>query len=176
MSIQTIKATIQMRRGLEEDFDSDQMTAGEWAVSTDTRYVRMCFAPGIVIRMATYEAFEEDMKEIQMILATCQDIQAAVDAMAEVAEQHKNDAANYSLLSESFAHGNTGVRDGENTDNSKYWSQQSKNDADRAKNEADRAAAIAGLNIDDELSETSSNPVQNKVVTSALNGNDSSVV
>lgn len=68
MAINTINATIQMRKGLERDFDADQMTAGEWAVSTDTKYVRMCFAPGIVLRMATYEGFELDMEEIQEIL------------------------------------------------------------------------------------------------------------
>lgn len=93
MAINTIKATIQMRRGLERDLDADQMTAGEWAVSTDTKYVRMCFMPGIVLRMATYEGFEADMEEIRAILAECQDIQVAVDAMADLAEQHKNAAA-----------------------------------------------------------------------------------
>lgn len=168
MSITTINATIQMRHGLEQDLDSDQLTVGEWAVSTDKKYVRMCFAPGIVIRMATYESFEQDMLEIQTILATCQEIQTAVDEMAKLAEQHKNDAENYAKLSESWAHGDTGERDGENTDNSKYWSDQSKVEADRAKSEADRASSIAGIDIDSELSETSTNPVQNKVITKAL--------
>lgn len=93
MAINTIKATMQMRKGLEKDFDPDQMTAGEWAVSTDAKYVRMCFAPGICLRMATYEAFEEDMKEIQTIFATCQDIKEAVERFEELAEQHKNDSA-----------------------------------------------------------------------------------
>lgn len=93
MAIHTIKATIQMRRGLEQDFDCDQMTAGEWAVSTDKKYVRMCFAPGICYRMATYEAFEKDMKKIQEILKECKEIQIAVDAMSKLAEQHKNESA-----------------------------------------------------------------------------------
>lgn len=123
MAINTIKATIQMRKGLERDFDADQMTAGEWAVSTDTKYVRMCFAPGIVVRMATYEAFEQDMTEIQTILATCQDIQTAVDAMADLAEQHKNAAEVSAKLSRSWAEGGTGIRTGEDTNNSKYFSQ-----------------------------------------------------
>lgn len=92
MAINTIKATIQMRKGLERDFDADQMTAGEWAVSTDTKYVRMCFAPGIVLRMATYEGFESDMEEIQAILEECQDIQVAVDAMAQAAQNSKTSA------------------------------------------------------------------------------------
>lgn len=134
MAINTIKATIQMRRGLELDFDADQMTAGEWAVSTDNQYVRMCFAPGIVVRMATYEAFEQDMKEVQLILTTCRDIQAAVDALANLAEQHKDAAAasaleadNYQKLSKSYAVGTGGdVREGDDIDNSKYYYEQSK--------------------------------------------------
>ena len=134
MAINTIKATIQMRRGLEQDFDADQMTAGEWAVSTDNQYVRMCFAPGIVVRMATYEAFEQDMKEVQLILATCRDIQTAVDALAKLAEQHKDSAAvsaleadNYQKLSKSYAVGTGGeVRENDDTDNSKYYYEQSK--------------------------------------------------
>ena len=153
MAIQTIKATMQMRYGLEEDLEPDQLTTGEWVVSTDTKYVRMCFRPGLVLRMATYEAFEQDMVEIQTILATCRDIQAAVERFEQLAEQHKNDAASSALLSESWAHGDTGVREEESSDNSKYWSQQSKEEADRAKEEADRVASIVGLNIDSALSE-----------------------
>lgn len=125
MAIKTIKATIQMRRGLEGDFDPDKMTAGEWAVSTDSRKVWMCFAPGIVVRMATYEAFEEDMLEIQQILATCQDIQTAVEAFEQLALQHKNQAETYSISAKSWAVGETGSRTGENTDNSKYYSEKS---------------------------------------------------
>lgn len=127
MAISTIKATIQMRKGLEQDFDPDKMTAGEWAVSTDNKYVRMCFAPGVCLRMATYESFEEDMKEIQNILATCQDIQIAVDAMAKLAEQHKYESLEYANLSKSYAVGTNGeVRDGDATDNSKYYYEQAK--------------------------------------------------
>ena len=168
MAINIINATLQMRHGLEQDFDSDQMTVGEWAISTDTKYVRMCFLPGIVIRMATYEGFEKDMIEIQKILKECKDIKLAVETMADLAEQHKNDSASSALLSESWAHGNTGVRVGESTNNSEYYSNQSKNEADRAKNEADRAASIVGIDIDSELSEISTNPLQNKVVTKHL--------
>lgn len=169
MAIQTIKATMQMRYGLEEDLEPDQLTTGEWAVSTDTKKIWMCFAPGLVRRMATYEAFEQDMVEIQTILATCRDIQTAVEAFEQLAEQHKDDAASSALLSESWAHGETGIREGETKDNSKYWSEQSKSEANRAREEADRAAAVVGFNIDAELSETSTNPVQNKVITGNFN-------
>lgn len=169
MSIQTINATIQMRKGLEQDFDADQMTAGEWAVSTDAKYVRMCFAPGVVLRMATYEAFEQDMLEIQTILSVCQDIQEAVEAFEQLAEQHSSQAEEWSVASRSWAVGGTSTREGEDTNNSKYWSQQSKSEADRAKSEADRASSIVGFDIDSELSSTSTNPVQNKVITEEIN-------
>lgn len=69
---------ILMRRGQEVNFDPDKMSPGEWAVSLDARYVRMCFAPGICVRMATYEAFEEDMKQIEAILLECHTIEEAV--------------------------------------------------------------------------------------------------
>lgn len=130
MAIATIKATMQMRQGNEEDFDPDQMTAGEWAVSKDVKYVRMCFRPGLCLRMATYEAFEQDMKEVQLILATCQNIQAAVERFVNLAQGHESQAEIYSLESKSWAVGGTGTRDGENTDNSKYYSEQAKKTLD----------------------------------------------
>ena len=142
MAINTINATIQMRKGLERDFDADQMTAGEWAVSTDTKYVRMCFAPGIVLRMATYEGFELDMEEIQEILKECQDIQAAVDAMAKAAQKSKTDADKSAKLSESWAKGGTGVRVGENTNSSKYYSDQAKALTDEASDLLDQAQNV----------------------------------
>lgn len=74
---------IRMRRGNEADFDPSKMLPGEWAVSTDTKYVRMCFSPGIVLRMATYEAFESDMAEIRNILSQCQNIQTAVELIQQ---------------------------------------------------------------------------------------------
>lgn len=54
---------IQNRRGLEADFDPDKMLPGEWAVSTDKKFVRMCFAAGVVVKMATYEAFKTELEE-----------------------------------------------------------------------------------------------------------------
>ena len=93
-------AIMQMRRGLEADFDPDKMRPGEWAVSTDKKYVRMCFSPGVCVRMATYEAFEADMSKIQAILSEVQTIEEAVirineevsanaDAVVEYTEQAK---------------------------------------------------------------------------------------
>lgn len=125
-SATTTLATIQMRRGREEDFDPDQMTAGEWAVSTDSKKVWMCFAPGLVLRMATYEAFERDMEEIRAILVESKNIQKAIETWYKLAE--------------SYAHGGTGAREGEDTDNAKYY-------ADQAKISADNAEAVSGVGI-----------------------------
>lgn len=74
---------IQVRRGNEVEFDPAKMLPGEWAVSLDTKYVRMCFAPGECLRMATYEAFEQDMEEIIRILAECRDIKTAVELIRD---------------------------------------------------------------------------------------------
>lgn len=122
-SATTTLATIQMRRGAEENFDPDQLTAGEWAVSTDSKKVWMCFHPGLVLRMATYEAFEKDMEEIRAILIEAKDIQKAIEK--------------WNYIAESYAHGGTGKRDGEDTDNAKYYSEQAKLSADKAESLAD---------------------------------------
>lgn len=64
------------RRGANSEFDPDKMLAGEWAVTTDenTRYIYMCFEPGVVKRVATYEDFldkiDEDTATIQTLLDT----------------------------------------------------------------------------------------------------------
>lgn len=58
---------IQMRRGLKADFDPDKMLPGEWAVATDSdsskQIVWMCFAPGVVKRMGTYEDIKKQIAE-----------------------------------------------------------------------------------------------------------------
>lgn len=138
---------IRVRQGNEKDFDPYKLLPGEWAVSLDKKYVYMCFSAGEVRRMATYEAFEEDMVQIEKILAVCENIQVAVEAFGKLAERHAAQAETYSVESESWAVGGTGTREEENTNNSKYYSQQSETQANRAKNEADRAASIANIDI-----------------------------
>ena len=140
-------AVMQQYRGNEDDWDIAKMKPGQFAVSLDRKYVRMCFAPGVAERIALYDAFEEDMLQIQQILATCEDIQTAVEAFETLAEQHANDAAasatasansataasDSALLSDSWAVGGTGIRPGEDTNNAKYWCEQ--------------ASAIANIDI-----------------------------
>lgn len=211
---------ILMRRGQEVNFDPNKMMPGEWAVSLDSKFVRMCFSPGVCIRMATYEAFEADMEQIREILAECQTVEEAVQRIyedikdvavdverieaaaasaleseenalnsanlavqsantatqkAEEAEESANIAStkaeqategantatqkaseaaesagnvrNMSEVSESYAVGGTGTREGEDTDNAKYYNQQASDNADRAEAAAERASAVADVGV-----------------------------
>lgn len=52
-------ARMQMKRGEEAYFDPDKMLPGEWALSTDTRIVRICVAPGIVKEIASTEEVKD---------------------------------------------------------------------------------------------------------------------
>ena len=119
-----MNATIQMRRGNYANLDPMKLKPGEWAVSLDQKYVHMCFGSGIVRRMATYEAFEEDMKQIQTILVTCQDIQTAVEAFEALASQKASAASASAKEAQSYARGGTGTRTEEDTDNAKYYAHQ----------------------------------------------------
>ena len=209
-----------MRRGQEVNFDPNKMTPGEWAVSLDNKYVRMCFSPGVCVRMATYDAFEADMVQIRQILAECETVEEAVQRIyedikdvavdverieaaaasaleseenalnsanlavqsantatqkaSEVAEsadiastkaeeategantatQKASEAAesadnvrNMSDVSQSYAVGGTGTREGEDTDNAKYYNQQASDNADRAEAAAERASSVADVGV-----------------------------
>ena len=257
---------IQMRRGQHKDFNPDKLLPGEWAVSLDARSIYMCIAAGDVLRIATYNAFEEDLAEIEEILAECRSVEEAVKriqaqigqeveviaetvktaqnaadsasqnaieaansaeearlyadtagqkankakASADAANESRLEAQSYSqsanesaqgaldsantasekaadassmvsnaagfadnaeassinasnsaLVAESYAHGGTGIREGEDTDNALFYKEQArseaekakgevisaKGEADRAKAEADRASNIAGIGI-----------------------------
>ena len=257
---------IQVRRGQHKDFNPDKLLPGEWAVSLDARSIYMCIAAGDVLRIATYNAFEEDLAEIEEILAECRSVEEAakriqaqigqeVEVIAETVKLAQNaagsasknaieaansaqeaslyadtagqkaneakasadaasesrleaqsysqsanesaqsaldsantasekaadassmasnaagfadnaevsavNASNSALVAESYAHGGTGIRDGEDTDNALFYKEQAKSEAekakeevisarseaDRAKAEADRASDIVGIGI-----------------------------
>lgn len=132
-------------------------------------------------------------------------------ASAQAAAQSATNADMDAKLSQSYSVGKSGIRDGEDTDNSKYYSEQAKNYADKAQEivgsnfitqtEKGVANGVAVLNanlavekavadedgnniqntyakkteiseaieVDSKLSTTSTNPVQNKIVTNAIN-------
>lgn len=76
---------IQMRRGLKKDFDPTKMLPGEWAVAidadTNNQIVWMCFAPGVVKRMGTYEDFMAQMDEFKVELE--EEFRGLFEQMAE---------------------------------------------------------------------------------------------
>lgn len=82
-------------------------------------------------QMATYQTEFNTMS---------QNVQDLMDAVTAYMSNVENAAAASAKEAESYAHGGTGTRPGEDTDNSEYYSQQ-------AKIEADKAAAYAGLII-----------------------------
>lgn len=57
--------------------------------------------------------------------------QECVDAI-QMAQEYESQAENYSREAESWAHGGTGTRDGEDTDNSEFHSRQAQNSSDMA--------------------------------------------
>lgn len=132
-------------------------------------------------------------------------------ASAQAAAQSATNAELDAKLSQSYSVGKSGIRDGEDTDNAKYYSEQAEKFAKEAEDivgsnfitQAEKGVAngVAVLNanlavekavadedgnniqatyakkaeiaeaieVDSELSTTSTNPVQNKVVTAAIN-------
>lgn len=110
-----------MRRGNEADFDADKLMPGEWGVSTDKRYVRMCFSPGVCVRMATYEAFEKDMEQIAEILAESKSIEEAVNAINTQVSTNAGAVAEYTEQAETY----------------RNEAEQFRNEAQRYRNEAE---------------------------------------
>lgn len=84
-------------------------------------------------------------------------------ASAQAAAQSATNSELDSKMSQSYAVGKSGIRDGEDTDNAKYYSEQAKNYADKAQQ------ATKQIEIDSELSETSENVPQTKIVTKEIN-------
>lgn len=113
------------------------------------------------------EAVDQATRDVQQVR---QEAQGAVDHANEITEEYrqyadtkltetteqrrlaetaKRGADASATLSESWTHGGTGTRPGEDTDNSEYYSKQSKTQADRAKDEADRASQYSQITAPD---------------------------
>lgn len=95
---------IQTRRGAYNDFDPEKMLPGEWASVTsgdpganDGRSVYMCFAPGDVKRMATYEDMQENISE------ATEDIREQFTEGVESATQAATSAADQATAAASTA-------------------------------------------------------------------------
>ncbi len=171
---------IQMRRGPKAKFNPTKLLPGEWAVSidgdTDNQVVWMCFAPGVVKRMGTYEDFEsmineimEDIrseykKEFDSILAQvkayAEDTEKNTDTVLTIRDdivntylpqitQNAKEAEKNAALSQSYAVGGTGTRTGEDEDNAEYYC--SKAAEYNANIEKRLRLATFGVNDDGEL-------------------------
>lgn len=65
------------------------------------------------------------------------------DEVLKGATQQASNSAGSAKLAESWSGGGTGIREDEDSNNSRYFSRQAESEAGRAKQEADRAAVIA---------------------------------
>lgn len=81
---------IYVRRGMEADFDPEKMKPGEWAVSINSdrkkQKIWMCFAPGVVKRMGTYEDFVDQIEN-----STDEIKQKYITAFNEILKQIEDD-------------------------------------------------------------------------------------
>ena len=108
---------------------------------------------------AAIEFIDGKGTEIDKTIPEVNEVKAEAEQAVSDAQGHANDAASSAsaaagsasaaadkvLEAESWAHGNTGVRDGENTDNSKFWSQQSQIKAEEAADSAALAAQYSDI-------------------------------
>jgi len=130
MPATTLEAVMQMRRGLEEDLDIEQLRVGEWALSTDTKWVRICYAQGKVIKIASQEAMDATLAEIQEIEDQILIMKNAAAASALAASGSATSAEGSAEDAEAWAVGKRDGVDVPSTDpayhnNAKYWAQNS---------------------------------------------------
>lgn len=84
------------------------------------------------------------------------DITSEISAANTAIRASVTEAKDYSIVSRSYAEGGTGTRDGEDTANARYYMEQA------------QKAALG--NLDDKMSDTSTNAVQNKVIKAYVDG------
>lgn len=85
---------------------------------------------------------------------TAQGYATNASSSATSAGSNADAAAASATLSRSWAEGNTGTREGENTNNARYW--------------ANKAQTAAQITVDDHLDPISTNPVENRAVYAAF--------
>jgi hypothetical protein len=126
---------ILMRRGNLVDFDPTKILPGEWAVTIDNdsqkQMVYMCFKPGKVKRIGTYDDLQDVLdpyKQIAIESAESAQLSADRARQAEInAVEAENRALFHSDRAESYAVGTNGrVREDDETDNSKYYYNRTK--------------------------------------------------
>lgn len=125
---------IQMRGGLKVNFDPLKMRPREWAVSidpeTENQIVWMCFRPGVVKRMGTYEDFKEQIREatddireeyeqtFDEIKVYMEELKSDTEEYRDTASQKATQASNYAIqASESASDAETSAANSENSAN-----------------------------------------------------------
>jgi cell pole-organizing protein PopZ len=141
MALQTIKATMQMRHGLEADFDASKLLVGEWAVSTDKKYVRMCVANGVVIRMATQETMDETLAEINKIYEAVKSYGETVETDTATVEKLAKEVSDNAVSVETYLDDIKQYADtaSTNASNAQTASQNAKQSETNAKTSEDNA-------------------------------------
>lgn len=103
----------------------------------------------------TVEELMEDLEEIETRTKGYSDSAAlsktSVDTLYSQTVIAKTSADYFATLAESWAHGQTGIRQDESVDNAMYW--------------ANKAQAVAKTTVDSAFSTSSLNPVENRVIT-----------
>ena len=93
---------IQNRRGAYNKFDPSKLLPGEWACviegdtdALDGRAIYMCFAPGVVKRMATYQDMLENMSKLSedLVGQVMKDFTAAMTAATAAANTAASEAS-----------------------------------------------------------------------------------
>ena len=85
---------------------------------------------------------QEYKNTAQQILAEIQNIWNSIVGKYD---EFQDDASNYVTMAESYAHGNTDSRAGENTDNAQYYSELARTEKEAAEDAKDAAEASANL-------------------------------
>ena len=101
------------------------------------------------------------------ILELCKKLAAAAQKSAENAAESEASAESSATLSESWAVGGTGTREGEDTDNSKYYSEQSSKSAQQAETSASSASASASASASSETNAKASETASAQSAASA---------
>lgn len=127
---------------------AQQVRDDKEAVAVIKTHIETVFIPQMQQLLSDAEAEVEKAKaEVEKAAAEAEKAeQSASDskASADASAASASESEDFSKMSESHNHGGTGVREGEDTDNSKFWSEQSKGFRD----ETEQAGIDAVGNID----------------------------
>lgn len=145
---------IQMRGGLKVDFDPWKMKPKEWAVSvdpeTENQIVWMCFRPGVVKRMGTYEDFREQIMEITDEIAeefsqTINEIKVYMEGLKDATEGYKNATEGYknTAVEKALESSNSATQASQSATNASQSATNSANSADLSEDYSKQAKSYA---------------------------------